>query len=65
MILNSVELLGSLNHVITITLRIRYMGCYNYALNCKFVANEFHSKPQLICDLQLTTAQVEHVMSHP
>jgi hypothetical protein len=56
MILNSVELLGSLNHVITITLRIRCMGCYNYALNCKFVANEFHSKPQLICDLQLTTA---------
>jgi hypothetical protein len=27
-ILNSIELLGCLNHVITITLRIRYTGYY-------------------------------------
>jgi hypothetical protein len=29
LILNSIELLGCLNHVITITLQIRYTGCYN------------------------------------
>jgi hypothetical protein len=28
LILNSIELLGCLNHVITITLRIIYTGCY-------------------------------------
>jgi hypothetical protein len=29
LILNSIELLGCLNHVITITLQIRYTGCYS------------------------------------
>jgi hypothetical protein len=28
LILNSIELLGSLKYVITIILRIRYIGCY-------------------------------------
>jgi hypothetical protein len=29
LILKSIELLGSLNHVINIIFHIRYMGCYN------------------------------------
>jgi hypothetical protein len=33
MILTPIELLGSLTHVITITLRNRYMGCYTVELD--------------------------------
>jgi hypothetical protein len=29
LILNFIELVGCLNHVITTTLRIRYTGCYS------------------------------------
>jgi hypothetical protein len=34
LILNSIELLGCLNHVIIITLWIRYTECYNKVLLC-------------------------------
>jgi hypothetical protein len=37
----------------------------DYALNCKFGANEFYLKPLLIQGIQQTTSRVEHIGRTP
>jgi hypothetical protein len=59
MFFNSNELLRSLKHVITITLQIRYMGCYRKILleseRLKVVANlqKYHDKRRSWRDLKV------------